>query len=198
MAPKRQQSIPWLELCAALTGAQLCSLLHRELTLSITQTFLWTDSMTVLAWLTSESCRFKVFIRTRVSEIQELTSQHTWWYVDTANNPADYLNRSKTLPELAVPNRFFSLLRDSPEKWPSLPTSTEPEEVAELLELCRGRKLKQSTFCGLTQTSMKHKVPDVTQFVRWTDLVRATQKCTNGAAADLSTPQYDFSPRYFR
>ena len=85
VAPKRQQSMPRLELCAALTGAQLSSLVHRELTLSITQTFLWTDSTTVLTWLTSASCRFKVFVGTRVSEIQDLT----------------------TLVELAAPNRWI-------------------------------------------------------------------------------------------
>jgi hypothetical protein len=96
VAPKRQQSMPRLELCAALTGAQLSSLVHRELTLSITQTFLWTDSTTVLTWLTSEPCRFKVFVGTRVSEIHDLTSLHTWRYVDTANNPADDLTRGKT------------------------------------------------------------------------------------------------------
>ena len=77
VAPKRQQSMPRLELCAALPGAQLASLIHRELNLSITQTFLWTDSTIVLTWLTSESCRFKVFMGTRVSEIQDQMSLHT-------------------------------------------------------------------------------------------------------------------------
>lgn len=78
VAPKRQQSMPRLELCAALTGAQLSSLIHKELTVCISKTFLWTDSTTVLTWLTSQSCRFKVFVGTRVSEIQELTASHTW------------------------------------------------------------------------------------------------------------------------
>lgn len=53
VAPKRQLSMPRLELCAALTGAQLAVLLQRELTLNITQTTLWSDSTTVLAWLHS-------------------------------------------------------------------------------------------------------------------------------------------------
>lgn len=96
--------MPRLELCAALTGAQVSSLIHRELTLNITQTYLWTDFTTVLTWLTSESCRFKVFVGTRVSEIQDLTAEHTWRYVDTANNPADDLTRGKTVAELAAPN----------------------------------------------------------------------------------------------
>ena len=46
VAPKRLHSIPRLELCAAVTGAQLSRLLERELTLEINQTILWTDSTT--------------------------------------------------------------------------------------------------------------------------------------------------------
>lgn len=51
--PKRQQSMPKLEFCAVLKGAQLSSLIHKDLTLRISQTFLWTDSMPVLTWMTS-------------------------------------------------------------------------------------------------------------------------------------------------
>lgn len=133
--------MPRLELCAALTGAQLSSLVHQQLTLNITQTFFWTDSTTVLTWLTSESCRFKVFVGTRVSEIQDLTALHTWQYVDSANNPADDLTRGKTLAELVAPNRRIqgpSFLRSPPDKWPRLPTLTEPGDDAEL---------KQGIFC---------------------------------------------------
>ena len=168
-----------------MTGAQLSSLIHRELTLSITQTFLWTDYTTVLTWLTPESCRFKVFVGTRVSEIQDLTSLHTWRNVDTANNPADDLTRCKTLAELAAPNRWIqgpSFLLGPPKNRASLPTSTEPEDAAEL---------KQSIFFGLTQTSLAPQTPDITQFDSWTDLVNATQQFFNGAAADPSLPQSD-------
>ncbi|KAL0188099.1 hypothetical protein M9458_015198, partial [Cirrhinus mrigala] len=78
VAPKRQQSMPRLELCAALAGAQLAKVVRDELTLSIRQTILWTDSMTVLEWIQSDSCRYKVFVGTRVSEIQELTDHRSW------------------------------------------------------------------------------------------------------------------------
>lgn len=150
MAPKHQQSMPRLELCAALTGAQLSSLIHKELTLCIAQTFLWTDSTTVLTWLTSESCRFKVFVGTRVSEIQELTATHTWRYGDTANNPADDLTRGKTLAELATPNRWIqgpAFLRCPPDEWPSCPNITEPEDSSEL---------KQCFLCSHTDQLTTH------------------------------------------
>lgn len=62
VAPKKQQTIPRLELCAVLSGAQLASVLTTELTLPLRHVILWTDSTTVLTWLCSDSCRFKVFL----------------------------------------------------------------------------------------------------------------------------------------
>ncbi|KAK7881024.1 hypothetical protein WMY93_030613 [Mugilogobius chulae] len=185
VAPKRQQSMPRLELCAALTGAQLSSLIHRELTLNITETYLWTDSTTVLTWLTSESCRFKVFVGTRVSEIQDLTASHTWRYVDTANNPADDLTRGKTLAELAIPNRWIqgpAFLRSPQHAWPQTPDSVNAADPSEL---------KQTIFCGLTQTQPSDPLLDITQFSNWEDLVNAMRQLLHGAAASSSAPLPD-------
>jgi len=72
VTPKRQLSVPRLELCAALIGARLCEFIKNELTLPIRDITLWTDSTTVLHWLQADSCRFKVFVGARVTEIQNL------------------------------------------------------------------------------------------------------------------------------
>ena len=52
--------------------------------------------MTVLTWLQSNSCRFKVFVGTRIAEVQELTGSDTWRYVNSEANPADDLTRGGT------------------------------------------------------------------------------------------------------
>lgn len=72
VAPKKQQSILRLQLYAARTGAQC----------PIHQTIFWSDSTTVLTWLQSDSCQFKVFVGTRVAEIQDLTDHDAWHYVE--------------------------------------------------------------------------------------------------------------------
>ena len=106
VAPRKPLSIPRLELCAAVTGAQLAKLLKNEFTFEIRHLVLLSDSTTVLTWLHSESCRFKVFVGTRVAEIQELTDLQAWRYVDSSRNPVDDLIRGKTLQGLAKPNRW--------------------------------------------------------------------------------------------
>ncbi|KAL7880314.1 hypothetical protein SRHO_G00025680 [Serrasalmus rhombeus] len=182
VAPKRQQSIPRLELCAALAGAQLARLVHAEVTLTIRQTVLWSDSMTVLEWLQSDSCRFKVFVGTRVSEIQELTDRNAWRYVDTHNNPADDITRGKPLLTLVQPSRWSqgpSFLKQSMEHWPKKPESATPESLTEV---------KGVTLCCLTVLGRNNVSPDATGFRTWKELVEATQKACHGATAEsLST-----------
>lgn len=99
VAPRRQHFIPRLELCAAVTGAQLAKLIKTELTLPLRGIVLWTDSTTVLSWLQSDSCQCKVFVGTRIAEVQELTGSEAWRYVNSEANPADDLIRGKTLAE---------------------------------------------------------------------------------------------------
>ncbi|KAL0147388.1 hypothetical protein M9458_057315, partial [Cirrhinus mrigala] len=130
VAPKKQQSVPRLELCAALTGAQLAKVLQTELNLPIRQTILWTDSTTVLTWLQSDSCRFKVFVGTRVAEFQDLTQKHSWRYVPSACNPADDITRGRGLCELGSESRWCQgprFLKDPPNLWPECPIPEEPD-----------------------------------------------------------------------
>lgn len=122
VAPKKQQSIPCLEFC--LTAAQLAKFERTELTLPIHHITLWADSTTILTWLKSESCRFKVFVGTRVAEIQDLTDQHTWGFVPSSCNPADDITRGQTLNNLGPDSHWYqgpSFLKDSPSSWTETP-----------------------------------------------------------------------------
>ncbi|CAI5657811.1 unnamed protein product [Oreochromis niloticus] len=177
VAPKRILSMPRLELCGALSGAHLSRLLRNELTLDIKRIVLWSDSTTVLTWLRSESCHFKVFVGTRVAEIQEVTQSHTWRYVDSAQNPADDITRGKTLTELARPNRWsqgppFLLL--SPEQWPPEPSGTlaEPPGPSEL---------RKETFCGVS-TTFDPATSNFSGYDTWAQLLEAAITQLHGAA----------------
>ncbi len=122
VAPKRQISIPRLELCTALTGTQLSKLLEKKLTLPLTKKLLWSDSTTVLSWLHSPSCRYKVFVANRVTEILELTDLSSWRYTPSAQNPADDITRGRMLVELAKPDHRWRqgppFLKCPSHQWP--------------------------------------------------------------------------------
>lgn len=102
----QSDSLPRLELCAAHTGSQLAHLIQTELTLPLHRLVMWTDSTTVLTWLQSESCQYKIFVARRITEILEHTDASDWKYVDSMSNPVDDITRGKTLSELAVPHRW--------------------------------------------------------------------------------------------
>lgn len=176
VAPKRQLSMPRLELSAALTGAQLANLLRKELTLEINKVTLWSDSTTVLQWLKSESCRYKVFVGTRVTEIQTLTDVQDWRYVDTQNNPADDITRGKSLKELSEESRWNTgplYLRQPPSQWPKSPITDPTEDATEL---------KKATFCGKTAIVENPLQPDLHQYNSWDALVEAFKLSLHGVA----------------
>ncbi|XP_023204733.1 uncharacterized protein LOC111611638 [Xiphophorus maculatus] len=185
VAPKRQQSIPRLELCAALTGAQLAKLLVTELTLPVQQVVLWCDSTTVLKWIKSDSCRFKVFVGTRVAEIQELTCSLTWRCVDTLNNPADDITRGKSLESLINSNKWsqgpaFLLL--SPDRWPNRPELRDVDEC----------ELKVAAFCGATM-QISNSISDADNACSFQELIERTAISAHGTASSqhhLSVDDY--------
>lgn len=178
VAPKKQLSIPRLELCAALTGAQLGTVLTKELTLEIHNCVYWTDSTTVLAWLQSDSCRYKVFVGTRITEIQELSDPKSWHYVNSSLNPADDITRGLSLIQLSEDTRWNkgpSFLLQSSSYWPKAPEGHNAEDFKEL---------RKSTFCGLLNKTAAPVKPDVLKFNDYQELLKATvqslDKVTNG------------------
>ncbi|XP_038074871.1 uncharacterized protein LOC119742774 [Patiria miniata] len=176
VAPKKQLSMPRLELSAALAGAQLSSLLQQELTLPLEDIVLWSDSTTVLTWLKSESCRYKVFVGTRVAQIRTLTDVDQWRYVDTKNNAADDLTRGKSLLSLSQPCRWRDgppFLYASPDLWPAFPPALAEDSS----------ELKKSSFCGIVTVELAD-IPDLGKYKSMEASMEASKQLCDGAAKD--------------
>lgn len=93
VAPLRAQSVPRMELQAALIGARLATTIKAEHRWQADRTIYWTDSRTVLAWIRSEHLKLTPFVAHRVNEIAEMTNPKDWRWVPTCDNVADDATR---------------------------------------------------------------------------------------------------------
>lgn len=107
VSPLKPMSIPRLELQAAVLGSRLAENIKNEHSIPITDTFLWTDSKTVLCWIRSETRTFKTFVADRVGEIHAKSDPKQWNWVSTKENPADDLTRNEKVLDLATTSRWF-------------------------------------------------------------------------------------------
>lgn len=95
LAPMKFETIPRMELCAALLLARWMARIKSTLALelNIVDTYAWSDSTVVLSWLSMRHETFKVFVSNRVFKIQTLIPECRWNYIASVDNPADCASR---------------------------------------------------------------------------------------------------------
>ena len=126
VAPIKTQTLPRLELLAALLGAQLSEYLTKTLQLTKTKCefIYWSDSQIVLSWISSTK-QLPQFVRTRVHKIKEITSSNTWRFCPTSMNPADLLTRGLDTKIFNDRKQLWfqgpPWLREPEDKWPPQP-----------------------------------------------------------------------------
>ena len=91
VAPLKQQTIPRLELLAALILARLAARIKTTLEqcLVVSRIRCWTDSKNVLYWIKGKHKEWKQFVNHRVAEIRQLLPTDVWAHVSGVENPAD-------------------------------------------------------------------------------------------------------------
>ncbi|XP_075145994.1 uncharacterized protein LOC142220640 [Haematobia irritans] len=117
VSPLKPVSIPRLELQAALIGARLSRKIIKITRLNCTECFYWSDSKTVLKWLSMDPKNFKAFVMYRVGEILELTNLPQWNWVPSKLNPADFATKVCS----AEDDMWFQgpeFLKDNEDVWP--------------------------------------------------------------------------------
>ena len=123
LAPLKPLTIPRLELQAATLATKMDRSLKKELGIALEPSQFWTDSTTVLRYISNEEKRFQTFVANRVAEIRGRTEVQDWHYVPTAQNPADDASRG-SLPQEWCKERWLTgpaFLQDPPELWPASP-----------------------------------------------------------------------------
>ena len=133
VAPTKGETIPRLELCACVMGADLNKELTREMRLNVVSSTYWTDSEIALKYLRSSHLRLKTFVANRVIHILKHSNVEEWRHVPTDQNPADILSRGSTVKDLPDIWRYGpAFLRRPESEWPVQRELNIPEEALEL------------------------------------------------------------------
>ena len=121
VAPIQSVSIPRLELMGACLGNKLTQSVTQVFSIPMQEVVFWSDSTNVLWWIKGHSRVYKPFVANRIGEIQSCTNPSQWRYVPTELNPADYLTRGLSVPDLIERKSCWEgphYLHDTKDNWP--------------------------------------------------------------------------------
>ncbi|XP_028679645.2 uncharacterized protein LOC114668167 [Erpetoichthys calabaricus] len=124
VAPLKQVTIPRLELTAAVVAVKMDKMLKGELQMPLEESTFWTDSTTVLKYISNESTQFKTFVANRISVIRDHSQPSQWRYVTSVLNPADQASRGLSIENFLKSTTWSqgpSFLLKPEKEWPKRP-----------------------------------------------------------------------------
>ncbi|CAG2227240.1 unnamed protein product [Mytilus edulis] len=108
LAPLKGHTIPRLELCAAVLGAELGEVICDNMRLLPETCHYYTDSQVVLGYISNTKRRFFTYVTNRVEKIHKTSNPSQWSYISTNQNPADAGTRFSSSPDMILVTRWIT------------------------------------------------------------------------------------------
>ncbi|XP_043237658.1 uncharacterized protein LOC122389569 isoform X1 [Amphibalanus amphitrite] len=152
VAPLKAITVPRLELAAAKLAVEVNQELLLALDRKIQDVTYWTDSTTVLRYISNETTRYPIFVANRLAAIHDGSRKEQWRYVPSSLNAADMVSRGN-LHDQDMWQNGPSFIWKSPEHWPKSPCVGEirPDDP----------EVKSTRLCsGLSAAAVARKTED--------------------------------------
>ena len=184
VAPMNQQSIPRLELCAAVLAVRLFLIVMREHRFQVDDVYFWTDSTTVLSYVCNTSKRRPAFETNRIATIRKHTNVNQWRWVDTHQNPADPYSRGVSPKQIHKAEKWLKapefVLQDE-SLWPAVnrtvASCSGPFSIKKSTDAfesnCQVSGMQHS--CGLTAATLSVPAVLIRLTTRFSSLIRAVK-----------------------
>ena len=171
VAPLKPQTIPKLELQAAVYPCRLQRAFIKNTSLSISKITHWTDTTVVLLWIYNINNRQKTYIANRLHEIRHPTAIGDWKYVPTKHNPADEGTRGIKTTELKHSQWMNgpAFLKLPSHLWPRTIEETTPSTLENMPTSKTDDIQTYSLICNTPHTFVDYK-----RFSSWKRLLRTT------------------------
>ena len=164
VAPLKPLTVPRLELQAAVLASRLYKTIMEELTIEVDDVIFMTDSMITLSWIRKRARNFKMFVATRVGEIQSNTDPSKWRHISGEVNVEDVLSRGLKASELKGSWQHGpDFLHQSKNDWP------EEVKVETSLPDVEKERRHEKTVLAVSQS---YDVIDYERYSSWRKLIR--------------------------
>jgi len=115
-----------------LVLAHLANRIQTNLSIPPEHCHFWSDSTVALSWIATPPSQQETYIGNRITEIQQLTRQGSWYHIGIRENPSDLISRGAFPTQLIESNLWWhgpEWLSRELDPWPARPCTNQPAMI---------------------------------------------------------------------